>query len=125
MSDFTISSQPVPRNAAVLKMDGGLEDADFDAVLKEFRTILDAGVNGVVLDVSGLTKITSAGLGAMVELGRTLAARQGKLVVAAPPPDFMDGLELLGIKSAFTFVPTVPEGKKIVSALGMSTQGSL
>lgn len=115
MPEFSIATQSLPGNGALLKLSGELTDADFDCLAVEFESVLASGAIGVTMDVSELTSVTSATLGLAMDFGKTLASRKGKLIIAAPSRTTLEVLELLGVKDAFTYVATVAEGKRAVS----------
>lgn len=115
--EFSITSQPVPKNAALLTLSGRQEDADFDRLNKEFHAMLEAGVAGIVLDARELTGFTSAGLGLVIDVTKTLAVRNGKLLLAGLSPEMDETLGLLGVKGALEFVATPDQGKKAVYSL--------
>lgn len=115
MSKLTITSQPIPRKGAVVKIVGAQSDDDFDQLSGELATILDAGVIAVALDVSELTSVTSAGLGAIIELGKILQQREGKLVIAIPSKEFADLVDILGIAPMLNITDSLGEAKKAVS----------
>lgn len=117
MSDFAVTSQYIPRQCAVVKLEGGQSDDDFDRLAKELFTLLDAGILGIILDISGLTSLTSAGLGAIIDLQKNLGYRDGKLLLANPTTEMLATLELMSVKQLFTIVPTVNEGKKAIAHL--------
>ena len=116
MADLNVSSQTLSANAAVVKLEGALDTGNFDALEDEFSKILESGISGVVLDISGLEAFSSSGLGAIINLARILASRDGKLVVAAPRPGVEGTLELLGVRDALSIVDSVDAARKEMAA---------
>lgn len=109
MDKFTVSSQTHPENGTCLiTLDGVPGEDDFDQIAAEFQTTLDTGSKRVVIELSTLQSPSTAVLGLLIDFGKSLAAEGGKLVLASPPRDILDLIELLGIKSVFaiTAAPT-------------------
>lgn len=117
MEDFTVNSQTVTANAAVAKLTGDMDQHAFDLLEDEFNKLLESGVNGVALDLSGLDSISSSAIGAIINLSRVLAGRNGKLVVASVRPKVMGLLEMLGLGETLTFADNAEAAKKIISAV--------
>lgn len=102
MGNFTISSKSNPENATCLiKLEGAPGDNDFDPIAAEFENAMDAGPTRIILDLSTLQSPSSALLGLFIDLGKSLAAKKGKLMLAAPSKEVLDLIELLGIKNVF------------------------
>lgn len=118
MAEFSISSQTITAKTAVTKLAGEMNNDSFDMLEDEFNNLLESGVLGVVLDISGLDYVTSSGLGALINMSQVLAARKGKLVVAAARPKFVGGLEMLGLEEALILADTAEAAKKMVTSVG-------
>lgn len=117
MEDFSIGSQTLTANTAVTKLAGDMDAHAFDLLEDEFSKLLESGVNGVVLDLSGLDSMSSSAVGAVVNMDRLLAGRGGKLVAAAVRPKVMGLLEMLGLGETLTFADNAEAAKKIVSSI--------
>lgn len=68
---------------------------------KAVNAAVDGGVRQVVLDISGLSYISSAGIGAMMGLTRKLSQGGGDLVLLNPTPKVLAILEGLGFTKIF------------------------
>jgi anti-anti-sigma factor len=71
--------------------------SQFDSVLKE----VSERKNNVVLDMSGVEYISSAGLRAMVALLRETKKKKGDVRLADPSPRVVEVLALAGLNSLF------------------------
>lgn len=69
----------------------------------------------VVVDLSGVNFIDSAGLGELVALNRRAVAAGGKLVLAAARGKVKDLLELTQIGQLIPLAPTMIEGEEILT----------
>lgn len=118
MAEFSVSSQTITAKTAVTKLSGEMSNDSFDMLEDEFNNLLESGVLGVVLDISGLDSMTSSGLGALINMSHVLAARKGKLVVAAARPKIVGGLEMLGLEESLILADTAEAAKKMVTSVG-------
>ncbi len=117
MTEFTISSQAITGKTAAIRMAGDMTIASFASIEDEFNKVLDGGIAGILVDITGLDSMTSAGLGALVNLSQVLADRQGKAVVAGPRPKVLGLLEMLGMQEALTIVDTPEKAKKLIASI--------
>ncbi|MCD8141073.1 MAG: STAS domain-containing protein [Planctomycetaceae bacterium] len=117
MAEFTLTSQTLTNNIAVVRLAGEMDDGAFDAMEDEFGKLLESGILGVVLDFSGVDSVSSDGLGAMLNLAAVLKARSGKLAAAAAKPDIADTIALLGIGELIGLEETTDAARKAVAAV--------
>lgn len=79
----------------------------------EFEKAVDEaiaqGIDRVVLEMSALGYVSSAGIGAMMALARKLAQRGGDLVLLSPTPKVYAILEGLGFTKIFKIASTEAE----------------
>ena len=117
MDEFTVtSSQLFPSGSALTKLTGEMDGSNFDLLEDEFNKLLESGIDGLILDISGVDGLTSAGIGAILNMSSLLASRKGKLVVAAPRPKILGTIEMLGIQDTLTIAPNFEAAKKILDA---------
>ncbi len=79
---------------------------------KAVNSAIDEGVKQVVLDISGLSYISSAGIGAMMGLTRKLTQNGGDLILLSPTPKVMAILEGLGFTKIFKIANTEEEARE-------------
>lgn len=95
--------------AAVVALTGEL-DAD---TASHFRSLIAehllAGPGNLVLDLSGLTFIDSAGLAAIVATDKGVRRAGTRLVLAAPGRNVRNVLHLTGLDAVLTTVDGLPE----------------
>ena len=68
---------------------------------KAIHGAIDSGLKCIILDISGLSYISSAGIGAMMGLTRKLSQGGGDLVLLNPSPKVFAILEGLGFTRIF------------------------
>lgn len=85
----------------------GRIDSSNAAQLDEFlkTNLADKGRYHIVLDMNGVTYISSAGLRAMVALQREASKHRGSVVLAAPSERVQEVLKLAGLSKLFTAYP--------------------
>ncbi|HEX8385499.1 MAG TPA: STAS domain-containing protein [Rubricoccaceae bacterium] len=106
MSSFSVTFSAVGP-AHVLALAGDLDAhtaPEFEAAL---QSCLDAGSVRLVADGSGLTYVSSAGLGVFMAFLEPARERGGDLVIAALPDRVFETFDLLGFPEVFQFAPTV------------------
>ncbi|MCD8350364.1 MAG: STAS domain-containing protein [Planctomycetaceae bacterium] len=117
MAEFTIISQTLTNNIAIARLTGAMDDGAFDAMEDEFGKLLESGMLGVIIDLSGVESVSSDGLGAILNLATVLKARSGKLATAAAIPDVADTIGLLGIGDLLGLEATADAARKAVAAV--------
>jgi anti-anti-sigma factor len=103
MNAFSFDSRPAISDAGCLIYElRGYIDAhtviDFE---KAIHAAIDSGSRCIILDISGLTYISSAGIGAMMSLARKLSQGGGELVLMNPSPKVFAILDGLGFTRIF------------------------
>ena len=117
MDEFSVtSSQLFPSGSAVTKLTGEMDSSNFDLLEDEFNKLLESGIDRLVLDISAVDGLTSAGIGAILNMSSLLASRNGKLVGAAPRPKVLGTIEMLGLQDALAIAPNLDAGKKMLTA---------
>ncbi len=96
----------------LVKVTGRVDSASASRLEAALQEILERKRYNIVLDLSGLEYISSAGLRAMVSTQKACKERGGQLVLAAIPEAIRDVLDLTGLDALFTAYPDV------VSAVG-------
>ncbi len=88
---------------------------------KAVNGVIDGGKSQVILDISGLSYISSAGIGAMMGLARRLSQHGGDLVLLNPTPKVFAILEGLGFTRIFKIASTEDEAHEKLKGSTTST----
>jgi anti-anti-sigma factor len=120
--DMSTASKPMPpefsyafdslKNAAIVRLRGraGYEQMEvLDTCFKAVQALTD---RQIILDLSELSYIGSAGLGAFVTLKRAVDARQGHIVLVGLNPMVYDLFDTAGFTKLFAIFRTVEEAVK-------------
>jgi anti-sigma B factor antagonist len=91
---------------AVAILSGEIDMSNATAVRQRIAGFVTGDDDAVVIDLSGLGFIDSAGLHALVELGAVLAERRQRLLLCAVPGSHVErALEIVGMRHT---VPVLP-----------------
>jgi anti-anti-sigma factor len=116
MAEFSITTQTMTSQSAIVRMGGVIDDLAFDLLEDEFSKILESGVIGLILDFAKVENITSDSLGAILNLAHILKSRGGKLCVAAPSPEIRETIVMLGVDEQIGLEETPDAARKTVMA---------
>ncbi len=117
MAELKVQIQTLTAATALCKVEGDVTAANFDTLEDECNKLIESGATGVLMDVSGLESFTSAGMGAILNLGRVLSSRGGRLVCAGAGPEVLRTVEMLGVRDALFLQDTLDAGRKALAAI--------
>jgi len=106
-------------NAVVLNAVGRLDQDTCDAFRGDLMSHVETSARdggAIVLDLSGLEYVSSAGLRCFMLASRAAKAQQGRIVVAALQPMVSEIFEISHFNLVFQVFPTVREAVSAVSA---------
>lgn len=83
---------------------------------RAIHTAIDAGLKFIILDISGLSYISSAGIGAMMGLARKLSQGGGELVLMTPSPKVFAILDGLGFTRIFKIADDEASAVEMIKA---------
>lgn len=93
----------------VVALTGRLDVATSPEVEARILEAIAAGVRQLVLDVSGLEYVSSAGLRVVIVVGKKVRAEGGDMVFACAGPNIRQILDISGFTKMFRVVPTVAD----------------
>ena len=85
----------------VLGLDGSIDSSTTPTFEAELARAIDAGAKRILIDLSGVDFISSAGLGAFLVAARKLAPGGGTLSVSGPNDSVRDVFDLSGFSTLF------------------------
>lgn len=100
------------KRCSVLTVSGRVDSNTAPAFEEALRKVVDGGQHNVILELSGVDFLSSAGLRGMVSYLKACKGGGGDLVIASPSTRVVDVMQLAGLTSLFTVFDDV------VSAVG-------
>jgi anti-anti-sigma factor len=96
----------------VLGLAGRLDAQSAGEAEAAFNQALDEGCQQVLVDMSGVEYISSAGLRVLLSTAKKLSASGGKLVLAGLKPYVQEVFEVAGFTAIFQIYPDLDAGLK-------------
>ena len=115
MAEFSITTQTLTATSALCKMAGEVNALAFESMEEEFSKLLDSGVKAIIIEASALENMTSAALGAILNLNRLVGQRDGLLVVTRLRPANEGLLEMLGLEETLTLAESPEAARKMIA----------
>lgn len=112
-SSFTKSEQ-VGKAVVVTILAAQVGDRESHIIQEEIHTAAEPAGWRVAIDMSQVTFLASAGLGALVSTHNAARAGKGKLAVCNVAPDLMQMLKLTNLDKLFTIKPDRDAALKVV-----------
>jgi len=111
VTELKIDAEQTP-NGFLVRLDGDADGEQVDELDRQLRLISNVKPKLLVLDLSRLNFISSAGMGLLVRIHQTLKADgSGKLVLAAPRPLVREALRRAALQKVFEIVDSVDQAK--------------
>lgn len=104
--DLQIDIDPPRGDSQRVALAGRLDTHSYDKLDRQLAPLLTSGIRSLVLDLSGLDYISSAGVRSVFKARKALSARGGKVLVANPQPQ---------IAKVFDIVKAVPMNEVFTS----------
>ena len=102
-------------NCKVFDLQGYIDAHTVIEFEKAVNTAIDGGTRYIVLNINGLSYISSAGIGAMMGLARKLSQSGGDFVLLNPSPKVFGILDGLGFTKIFKIAGTEEEAMEKIS----------
>jgi anti-anti-sigma factor len=113
-------------NAVVLRVGGRLDQETCEGFRAELAAHLERALrerDALILDLSDLEYVSSAGLRCLLMASRQMKAGNGRILVAALQPMVAEIFEISHFDLMFEVVPTVPEALAAVSGAAAAASG--
>ena len=94
---------------SVLAVSGRLDALTAPAFEAEVRKLLDAGIHSLIVDLTDLVFVSSAGLRGILALAKGLRAINGEIRFAGLQPAVQEVFVISGFTSLFKLYPTVAD----------------
>ena len=95
----------------LLSADGGLNADTSREFVGQLESLIDAGVDKIIVDCSRLDYISSYGVGMMLRLSKKLAARGGEVKFAGVKSKVLGVLSVMHMNDRFAMYPDVDQAR--------------
>jgi anti-anti-sigma factor len=109
--------------ATVIKLVGDLDSITSPQAKKELTPALTGGAKFVELDLAGLTSISSAGLGLLIYVSKTLAARGAQSFITNPQPQIQKVFEIVQASKGMSLFSSTKELDEYLTAIQRKMTG--
>jgi len=99
----------------IAQLSGVLEESDRQIVEDQLHSIITERGSRTILDLSGVPRLTSMGLGLLVTLVARANTKGAQVVLAAPTPFVASVLQVTRLDQFFGVEPTVEEAIRRLS----------
>jgi len=89
-------------SATIVHVHGRLDSVTAKAFEEQMTQLIDGGENRLVLDLSQMDYVSSAGLRALLMANRKIVSAGGKIALCEATPSVKEVLEISGFVSLFT-----------------------
>jgi len=89
------------KRVEVVTVAGRVDSSNYDQLDKQLEDLMSAGRHSLVMEMSGVEYISSAGLRALVGAYRTCRRHGGTLVISNPSKRVAEVLDLAGLDTLF------------------------
>lgn len=109
MPQFQILKEKLQNGVALITVKGFLDAYTYEEFEKTINELFEENNYRIVVDLSELQYISSAGAGVFIGAVGTAQENNGNIVILRPTPNVREVFELLGLSQVFTFKETREE----------------
>ena len=113
MSEFHITTQKLKNGIVFIAVQGFLDAHTFEEMEKTITDLFEGGTFRLVVDLSKLDYISSAGAGVFIGAIGTAQENDGNIVLMKPSPNVKEVFDLLGLSQIFPFANDVDGAQKL------------
>ena len=99
------------RSVLILNADGGLNADTAGSFVQQLESLVDAGVNKIIVDCTHLDYISSYGIAVLVRLHGKLAKHGGDVKIAAPKSIVLNVLKVMHMGQLLSIYPDVDQAR--------------
>jgi anti-sigma B factor antagonist len=103
MPTFPITKEKLPSGVLFLSVRGFLDAHTFEELEKTISELFEQGNHRLIVDLSKLDYISSAGAGVFIGAIGTAQENDGNIIIVKPSPNVKEVFDLLGLSQIFTF----------------------
>jgi anti-sigma B factor antagonist len=107
--DFEIEDRRVREGVHVVAVAGEIDLFTAPEFKQRMGTVIEQGVDRLVVDLSATTFVDSSSLGVLIGAHRRLKQRKGSLVVVCDNDSIVKTFKITGLDGVFTLVPSLDD----------------
>ncbi len=112
MPEFQVTKQEMAHGVTFLSVRGFLDAHTFEELDRIVTECFDAGHHRLVVDLSKLDYISSAGAGVFIGAIGTAQENDGNIILVKPSANVKEVFDLLGLSQIFQFAETAEAAAK-------------
>ncbi len=116
MADLEVTSKACPGKVIYVSLKGFLDAHTFERLDKTISGFFNQGNYRLIVDLSGVGYIGSAGAGVFIGALGKARDHQGDLIFLTPSPAVQEVLDLLGLTQIFRIAKTLEEAQGLFSS---------
>lgn len=116
MSEFAINAQNLPNGIVALSLTGFLDAYTYEQLEQAINNYFDNKMYRIVVDMSGVDYISSAGAGVFIGAIGIAQENRGNIVIIRPNPSVKEVFDLLGLTQIFPITDNMESAIKILEA---------
>jgi len=96
----------------ILEVNGRLDTTNYGEFEKSLVGFIDGGETSIIINLAGLTYVSSSGLRVLLMGLKKITGLGGKFHLCCLPPNIHEIFEIAGFCSIFTIFPSLEEAQK-------------
>lgn len=109
MPDFEIQTKKLQNGITFIAVRGFLDAHTFEEMERTINDLFEQRAHKLVVDLSKLDYISSAGAGVFIGAIGTAQENEGNIILMKPSPNVKEVFDLLGLSQIFSFADTLDE----------------
>ena len=109
MTPFSVQVESKGNQSAEVSLIGALDAHTFEQFFHTMSQLIDGGTLRVVLDLRGMTYITSVGMNFLVNMRLQRKKAGGDVIIIKPQPAVLNLLDMIGFLQVLVIAETVEE----------------
>ena len=115
MPEFNMSQETLQNGVVQLTIKGFLDAHTFEELEKTINELFEGDSYRLVVDLSGLNYISSAGAGVFIGAIGTAQDNNGDIILVKPSANVREVIDLLGLSQIFTIKESSEEALKVLT----------
>ncbi|MBI3269140.1 MAG: STAS domain-containing protein [Planctomycetes bacterium] len=107
MPEFQITTQKLQNGVMFITVSGFLDAHTFEEMERTINDLFERNIYRLVVDLSRLDYISSAGAGVFIGAIGTAQENDGNIILMRPSPNVKEVFDLLGLSQIFTFADDI------------------